>query len=122
LDWAVAALAGCAAGVLSGFGIGGGTLLLIYLALLAGVEQHAAQGINLAYFLTAAAAALYWHIRNGYVEKRAVLFAAGAGMLTTALSSWAAMQTDTHLLRKCFGLFLIYIALSMLFPRKKDKR
>jgi uncharacterized membrane protein YfcA len=113
LDWAVAALAGCAAGVLSGFGIGGGTLLLIYLA---------AQGINLAYFLTAAAAALYWHIRNGYVEKRAVLFAAGAGMLTTALSSWAAMQTDTHLLRKCFGLFLIYIALSMLFPRKKDKR
>ncbi len=122
MDWAIALFAGCAAGVLSGFGIGGGTLLLIYLALIAGVEQHAAQGINLAYFLAAAAAALYWHIRNGFVDKKAVLYAAGAGMFTTALSSWAAMQTDTNLLRKCFGIFLIYIALSLLLPRKKDKR
>jgi uncharacterized membrane protein YfcA len=119
MDWAVAVLAGCAAGILSGFGIGGGTLLLIYLSLLAGVEQHTAQGINLLYFLSAASAALISHLRNNYVDKTAVFYAAAFGMCSTALSSWVAVQTQTALLRKCFGVFLIYIALSLLFPRKK---
>ena len=33
--------------MLSGFGVGGGTLLLVYLTAVAGVDQHLAQGINL---------------------------------------------------------------------------
>ena len=40
-------LAGLAAGVLSGFGVGGGTLLLIYMTVFAGMPQTLAQGINL---------------------------------------------------------------------------
>ena len=43
----MSALAGAVTGVLSGFGVGGGTLLLIYMTAFAGVEQHLAQGINL---------------------------------------------------------------------------
>ena len=38
---------GTATGVLSGFGVGGGTLLLVYLTAVAGADQHLAQGINL---------------------------------------------------------------------------
>ena len=37
--WLIAVLAGAAAGVLSGFGIGGGTLLLVYLTAVAGLDQ-----------------------------------------------------------------------------------
>lgn len=51
----MSALAGAVTGVLSGFGVGGGTLLLIYMTAFAGVEQHLAQGINLLYFLPTAA-------------------------------------------------------------------
>ena len=50
MSWLVPVLAGAATGVLSGFGVGGGTLLLIYMTAFAGVEQHLAQGINLLYF------------------------------------------------------------------------
>ena len=46
-NWLLAALAGAITGVLSGFGVGGGTLLLIYLTAFAGMEQTMAQGINL---------------------------------------------------------------------------
>lgn len=42
----MSALAGAVTGVLSGFGVGGGTLLLIYMTAFAGVEQHLAQGID----------------------------------------------------------------------------
>ena len=71
--WIIPALVGAATGVLSGFGVGGGTLLLVYLTAVAGVDQHLAQGINLLYFLPAGLLALPAHVRNGYVEKKALL-------------------------------------------------
>ena len=65
LKWLLPFAVGAATGILSGFGVGGGTLLLVYLTAVAGVEQHQAQGINLLYFLPAAAMALPGHWKNG---------------------------------------------------------
>ena len=67
--WLIPLLVGAATGVLSGFGVGGGTLLLVYMTTLAGLDQHLAQGINLLYFLPAGLTALPAHLKNGYVEK-----------------------------------------------------
>ena len=50
-DFLIAALAGAVTGVLSGFGVGGGSLLLIYMTSFAGAPQALAQGVNLLYFL-----------------------------------------------------------------------
>lgn len=119
--WFWAALAGAATGILSGFGVGGGTLLLIWLTAFAGMEQTLAQGINLLYFLPAAATALPSHIKNGYIQWRAALPAIAAGLVSTALSAWAATALDVALLRKSFGIFLLYIGFSELF-RKKEKK
>ena len=58
MGWLLSLAAGAVTGVLSAFGIGGGSLLLIYLTAFAALDQHQAQGINLLYFLPAAAAAL----------------------------------------------------------------
>ena len=52
-DWILPLAVGAATGVLSGFGVGGGSLLLIYMTSFAGLEQPLAQGINLLYFLPA---------------------------------------------------------------------
>ena len=113
----VPALAGAAAGVLSGFGVGGGTLLLIYMTSFAGVEQHLAQGINLLYFLPTAATALPAHLKNGYVDKKTVLPAVCAGLVGTAAAAWAATALDVSLLRRFFGAFLICIGLYELFRK-----
>ena len=114
-DWLIAALAGAVTGVLSGFGVGGGSLLLIYMTSFAGVSQTLAQGINLLYFLPAAATALPAHFKNGYVEKAALLPAIAAGLVCAALAAWAATALDVGILRKCFGVFLIVIGLRELF-------
>ena len=73
MAWLLPLLAGGVTGVLSAFGIGGGSLLLIYLTSFAALDQHQAQGINLLYFLPAAAAALPSHAKNGLLEQRIIL-------------------------------------------------
>lgn len=117
MEWLTAALAGAVTGVLSGFGIGGGSLLLIYMTNFAGVEQNLAQGINLLYFLPTAATALPAHIKNGYVEKEALVPAILAGLAGTALAAWVATSLDVGLLRKCFGVFLLVIGIRELFRK-----
>lgn len=115
--WLIAALAGAATGVLSGFGVGGGSLLLIYMTSFAGVPQNLAQGVNLLYFLPTAAAALPAHFKNGCVEKGVLLPAILAGLAGTALAAWAATSLDVELLRKCFGIFLLAVGLRELFRK-----
>lgn len=117
--WLMAVLAGTATGVLSGFGVGGGTLLLIYMTAFTQLSQTQAQGINLLYFLPAAALALPAHFKNGFVEKRALLPAVAAGLVCSALAAWAATALDVGLLRKCFGVFLLWVGLSELFRKKQ---
>ena len=97
--------------------MGGGTLLLVYMTVFAGLEQKLAQGINLLYFLPAAALALPSHIKNGYIEKSALLPAISAGLICAALGAWAATGLDSGLLRKLFGAFLLIIGIRELFRR-----
>lgn len=115
--WVIALLAGGATGIFSAFGIGGGSLLLIYLTSFAALDQHQAQGINLLYFLPAAAAALPAHHKNGLLEKKAILPAIFAGLAAAGLAAWISTGLDTRLLRKLFGLFLLYVGITQLVQR-----
>jgi len=116
-DWLIAALAGAATGVLSGLGVGGGSLLLIYMTTFAGLPQKLAQGVNLLYFLPTAGAALPAHVKNGHIEKAVLPPAILAGLAGTALAAWAATAMDVEILRKCFGGFLLVIGLKELFRK-----
>ena len=83
-----AAAAGLLAGLLTGAGVGGGTLLLVYLTTLGGMELRQAQGVNLLYFLITAPPALWGHFKNGLVDKGLALRAAqqvGAGRQVEAV-------------------------------------
>ena len=119
-EWVLPLAVGAATGVLSGFGVGGGTLLLVYMTAFAGVDQHLAQGINLLYFLPAGLMALPAHVKNGYIEKPVLLPASGAGLVCAALAAWAATAMEVGLLRKFFGAFLIVVGLMELFGRTKE--
>lgn len=118
-EWIFPLLVGAATGVLSGFGVGGGTLLLVYMTAFAGLPQPLAQGINLVYFLPAGLMALPAHVKNGYLERRALIPAVGAGLLCAGLGAWAATGIETDLLRRCFGVFLIVVGAGELLGREK---
>lgn len=114
-------LIGLGTGILSGFGIGGGSLLILYLTSFAGVNQYRAGGVNLLYFIFCAPAALISHIKNHLVEKKAAIICTLAGVLTAVGSSFLAAMMDVSLLRRCFGVFLLYIGVKELFCKKEKK-
>lgn len=117
-------LAGAVTGVITGFGIGGGTLLILWLTMARGMDQLAAQGINLLYFLPSAVCALVSHIKNRRVLWRAVIFATVAGVPVTVFAAFFAAGIDTSVLRRIFGGFLIAVGISELLRavRKTDVR
>ena len=69
----VAFLASLAAGLLSALGLGGGGILVLYLTLVQGMDQAQAGGINLLFFLPAAAVAVVLHLRKGRIDWKMAL-------------------------------------------------
>jgi len=116
-----ALVVGLATGILSGFGVGGGSLLMLYLTMFAGVQQFAAGGINLLYFIVCAPAALYSHIKNKLVDKQAVLWCTLAGLPVSAAAALLAARIDVRLLRRGFGLLLLYIGVRELRAGKEKR-
>ena len=117
VEWLLHALTGLATGVLSSWGIGGGSLLMIYMTGFAGIGQKDAQGINLLYFLPVSAGALGRYIRTGRVNKKATVYAVTAGLAAAGLGAFFATRMDTELLRRIFGVFLLYIGIGELLKK-----
>ena len=112
-------LAGAATGVLSAWGIGGGTLLLLVMSLLLGVEPRTAQGINLLYFLPTAGMGLLYHRKNGLLDRELLRRTVPWGLLAAAGGALLASIIDVTLLRRIFGIYLLAAGVSMLLPSKK---
>jgi len=115
--------AGIVCGILSGFGIGGGSLLMVWMTAVCAMEQQAAQSINLLYFLPTAAAALIFHRKNKLLCPQVILPAALCGCVFAVGGSLLASRLSPSLLRKFFGVFLLGVGLSELFsPAGKKKK
>lgn len=111
-------LVGVATGVLSGCGIGGGTLLVLYLTAVAGMEQYQAGGVNLLYFLACAAPALVSHARRGRVEWRGVVWCLVLGIPAAIAAGAVAGGLDVGLLRRLFGVLMLYVGIKEVLARK----
>ena len=118
MGWLTAALAGLVCGVLSGLGVGGGTLLMVWMTAVAALDQKIAQGINLLYFLPTAACALFFHIKNRLICWKVVIPAAAVGCLAAAGTAWLATSIDTALLRRLFGVFLLIVGVTEVFKKR----
>lgn len=105
-------LAGLVCGVLSGFGIGGGSLLMVWMTAIMAMEQQAAQSINLLYFLPTAAAALIFHFKHKQVQLRSVIPVALTGCIAAIGSAMLSTAIGSGLLQKFFGVFLILVGIS----------
>lgn len=106
-------------GVLSAWGVGGGTLLLLIMTLFLGVDQQTAQGINLLFFLPTAAGALVCHAKNGHLDKPTLRAAVPAAVVMALLGAWVAASIDIDLLRRPFGIYLLASGMGMLLPKRK---
>ena len=120
-EYLIPFLCGLGAGTISAWGVGGGTLLLLVMTLFLGVDQRAAQAINLLFFLPTALSALICHAKGGYLDKPTLKAAIPAAVVLALLGAWAATALDTGLLRKPFGVYLLASGISLILPKKEKK-
>ncbi len=113
---------GLLTGIISGFGIGGGSILVLYLTAVAGVSQYTAGGINLLYFIGCAPIALIGHLKHHAVEWRVVLWCTLAGVAVAIPTSLLSPALNSDWLRRLFGLMLLYIGIKELRMGRKKKR
>lgn len=115
----ICAAAGLACGILSGFGIGGGSLLMVWMTAVAALDQRTAQAINLLYFIPTSAGALIFHIRNKRICWHATIPAAIFGCITAAVTALLSADLDVTILKKLFGCFLLIVGLRELVQKPK---
>ena len=103
----VALLAGTILGFLTGLGVGGGSLLVLWLTAVLGTDTATARNINLLFFLPSAMIACCFRWKQGCLKLSHVRPAAVSGCISAALFSTLGVSLDTALLRKLFGILLL---------------
>ena len=115
-------LVGALLGFLSGMGIGGGSLLILWLTLITNTPAETARSINLMFFLAAAGSVSLLRIKAGSLDLRSILPAAISGCITAGLCSLLGQQIDPTILKKIFGVLLLVTGLRELFYRPKNAK
>ena len=118
-SWLIPMAAGFGAGILSAWGVGGGTLLLLVMTLILGVPQQQAAAVNLLYFLPTAVMGVIAHKRNGLLETEVLKSAIPWGTTAAAAGALAATAVDTAVLRRLFGAYLLLAAAAMAGTKAK---
>ncbi|MFN3909124.1 MAG: TSUP family transporter [Flavobacterium sp.] len=111
-------LTGIVAGVLSGLvGVGGGVVMVPMLVWI-GFSQHQAQGTSLAVLsvpVTLLAATTYY--KEGYLNWKYALIIAVFFVIGGFLGSKLAVGMDQKMIKKIFGVILLFVAGKMIFGK-----
>jgi uncharacterized membrane protein YfcA len=112
---------GLVAGMLGGMvGIGGGLVIVPALMYFLAFSQHQAQGTSLGLLvLPVAILAVLNYYKNGYVDFRVVGLLAIGFVVGSYFGSKMALSVPQLTLKRIFAIFMIVIALKMLFIDKK---
>lgn len=115
----IAVVAGVVLGFLSGLGIGGGSLLVLWLTLILDTPQEVARTINLLFFLPSAVIASLFRWRQGSLPFKKIYPAIIAGCLSAALFSYLGSLWNVSIIKKLFGGLLLITGIRELCYRKK---
>lgn len=114
-----AIIVGTVLGFLSGLGVGGGSLLILWLTLVLGMPSSSARGINLAFFLPAAIASSFFRWKQGVLDLHVVIPGAVSGCAAAVLCTWLGLKMDVDILKKLFGGLLLITGLRELLYKPK---
>lgn len=109
-------------GFLSGLGIGGGSLLILWLTLVLNVDANTARAINLMFFLTAAGCVCLLRLKKRAKRLTSLLPAMIFGCLFAFLASQVRDYINEELIQKLFGGLLLFIGAKELFYRPRNAK
>jgi uncharacterized membrane protein YfcA len=108
-------------GIISGMGIGGGTILIPALIIIFNTKQQIAQSVNLLSFIPIAIVALITHLKNRSVDIKLALILIGSGVAGAIGGSILASAIDSSILKKMFGIFLFFMGIYEIAVKKSTR-
>ena len=116
-------LIGVVSGIVSGTGMGGGTILIFLLTFVMGVEQRVAQATNLIFFIPTSLIAIIVNFKNKNLDIKTGIIISIFGIFGAIVGANLAIHMDVNILKKCFGIFLALITVNEIYSiTKKYKK
>lgn len=110
-------------GTLSGLGIGGGSLLLLWLTMVIGTDPETARMMNLMFFLPSALISTWLRRKQSLAPKPVVMTAAISGALGAILGNWLSLYIiEESLLRKALGILFLVSGVREICYRERKLR
>lgn len=103
-------LFGIISGIIAALGMGGGTILILLLNLFTDLKQHLIQGTNLIFFIPTSITAIIMNVKNKKINYKLSKIIIIFGILGAIVGSKLSFKINNKLLKRCFGIFLLFIA------------
>ena len=116
-------LIGVAAGMLSGLvGVGGGLIIVPSLVFFLGMSQFTAQGTSLGLILLPVGIlAVLNYYKQGHVDVKVVCLLSIGFIAGSYFGSKISLSLSQDTVKKCFAVFMIIVAIKMIFFDKKKE-
>ena len=113
-------ISGIIAGIFTGTGMGGGTVLILLLSIFSNLNQHSSQGINLIFFILTTISAIIINIKGKIIDFKLSFQIIIYGIMGAIIGSKVAINIESQNLRKYFGFFLGIIAIYEIYSLIKE--
>lgn len=111
---------GTVLGFLAGLGIGGGSLLMLWLTLVVGIPPEEARCINLLFFIPCGLCSCLFRMKQGDLPVKKILPAIALGCAVAAGGSFLSSAMDTTVLKKIFGCLLLFTGVREILYKPKN--
>ncbi len=106
---------GFISGNITSLGMGGGTVLILLLSLIMGVEQHIAQATNLIFFVPTSISSIIINLKNKNVDLNTAIMVSIFGIVGAIIGVNISQNINSIYLKKIFALFILFIAIYELY-------
>ena len=113
---------GTVLGFLAGLGVGGGSLLLLWLTQVMAMEQPQARILNLLFYLPAALVSTLFRAKRRSIDLKIVVPGLICGCVSAAVLSFVSRQIDVALAKKLLGGLLVAVGIREVFYRPRKAR
>lgn len=111
---------GLIAGIVTGLGMGGGTILILLLSLFMDMEQHVAQATNLVFFIPTSLAAIMINLKQKNVNLKVAIIISFFGIIGAMIGAVISENITSEKLRKYFAIFILFIDFHEVYKLYKE--
>lgn len=113
-------LIGIISGIVTGIGMGGGTILILLLSIIWNYNQHVAQATNLIFFIPTSLMSIIVNLKQKNINIKLAIILSISGVVGAIIGAAISNNIDVNYLRKFFAVFLIIIAFHEIYSLYKE--